>query len=116
MAYCEKCGTKGFDPSVMYADPVTRAFLGPCCSMKSTPTGEPEYGFAMSSKHGLMGYLSMKGLDIKFSKSLQEIMEWYNNHTNQTSVETSPTTPPTTTPLDPPVQTSPGTGRDGLKN
>lgn len=87
MAYCEKCGTKGFTPYQMLVDPSANIFVGPCCAdntaiagvrvaAKPPPAEDLEYGVQISNKVGVSIYLNYNGLAISYDRSPAEIKHW----------------------------------------
>ncbi len=83
MAYCEKCGQKGFEPQQMRIDEAARQFIGPCCSkvieilppVGVVKTDEVDYGIELSRSAGLHAYVSYNGLSIQFKRTAKELEE-----------------------------------------
>jgi hypothetical protein len=89
MAYCEKCGQKGFDPRQMRVDDVNRIFVGPCCLtvVEIAPPGggiigevkpaEWDYGIEVSKHMGVVAYAAYGGMKVEFKRTAQELQGWW---------------------------------------
>ena len=91
MAMCEKCNTKGYEPSQMYIDWDDKSFVGPCCTgkvrnLRSLPSAQVailparqddvEYGVELSNKVGVKAFVRMGGLDVSFERSPKQLKTW----------------------------------------
>ena len=86
MAYCEKCGQKGYEPQQMRVDEANRQFLGPCCAkvveiappIGTVKTDEVDYGIELSKSMGLRAYVAYGGLSLQFKRTPVELKDQWD--------------------------------------